>query len=99
MLSLGALYTKNLDFTHNPNAASDNIYTKWIGNPGISWQTTDYIEVPVSLTCKLPIKTNLIELSINGGVLIPQKVNYAASSGFTINDNFFYINNSIKLYF
>lgn len=99
MFNLGAQYNKNIDFTHNPNAASASIYTSWIANPSMSWLTTDYLEIPGGLTCKLPIKSNLIEISINGGILLPQKINYEKEPGFTIDDNFSYIKSSIKFYF
>lgn len=99
MLNMGAQYNKNIDFTHNPNAASESIYTSWIGGPAMSWLTSDFLDIPVGITCKVPTKNNLVEISINGGVLLPQKINYENDFGFTINDNFSYIKSSIKFYF
>lgn len=99
MLNMGAQYNKNIDFTYIPNAASESIYTSWIGNPTMSWLTTDFLDIPVGLTCKLPIKSNLVEISIDGGVLLPQKITYENDPGFTTNDKFSYIKSSIKFYF
>jgi hypothetical protein len=98
-MSAGAVYNMNLDYKHDPKAASANIYTSWIGDPSMMWLTTDYLKIPLSLVCKVPAGDNLVQLQADAGALLPIKVNHQGGGGFTTDDKFLYINTSVKLFF
>ncbi len=100
-LSIGAggHYHLNLDHTHNPNAATNNIYTYWVAEPLMGFLATDYIRIPAHLEFQISLQGNLVQIRLEAEQLLPIEINYPVNPGFTTDDNYLFINSSIKFYF
>jgi hypothetical protein len=95
----GAYYNMNLDHTNNPGAAATNLYNAWIAEPLMSFLSADYLLLPLHLEYQMPFGKNLLSVRVKAEYSMPMAINYTQNPRFTTNDNFLYINSSIKFYF
>lgn len=96
---LGGGFNKNLDQLHFPNAAANNIYTQWIGDPLMAYLSCDYFELPSYLRFDVPFGNNRAELLISLKHQYPIKLNYDKGALFTLDDKFYQYNITLRYFF
>ena len=95
--TMAAIYHKNIDFSHQPNAAKDNLYTSWVAGPRGDYLSADYIKYQASIRYTTEFEKQRIVFLLAGSYDRPS-LKQALNSMYTKTD-FLSLDASIRLYF
>jgi len=101
LLGLNGGYHSNLSYVHTPKGAVNNFYNTKIAIPAMAYLTSNYFIAGTKLGTEFDLNQNYhIEISLDGELCKPTRINYAESSAqFSISDSFYNIKLNLSFNF
>jgi hypothetical protein len=101
LVGLNGGYHSNLNILHSPKAAASNFYNTQIALPTLAYLTSSYFIAGAKLGSEFDInKEYHFEVTLNGEIYQPTKINYALSSAkFSTSDSFYNLKLSLLFNF